>query len=614
MKSFHEEEKLGKIYDHRLARRLLRYLYPYRWIVFLSVLLLTAASSFRLVGPVLTEIAIDQHIAQKNLRGLIQIALIYLIVLLTQFVVSFIQTYLTNWTGQKIMYDLRMEIFGHVQKLHLSYFDRNPVGRIITRMTTDVDVLNELFTSGVVSIFGDIVSLFGIVAVMLWLDWRLALVCFSVIPLLFTATIVFKRKVRGSYRIVRTAIARINAFLQENITGMATVQIFGQEERKSQEFEEKNREHLQANLHSIFYYAVYYPVVGLIGAVSIALILWYGGLRSLEGTLTLGVLVAFIQYAERFYKPISDLSEKFNILQSAMASAERIFGLLQIEPEIRSPAEPKLLDRIEGSIEFQEVSFAYVPGNPVLKGINVHIAPGEKVAIVGATGSGKSTLVNLLCRFYDATEGRILVDGIDVREMDLDQLRQAIAVVLQDVFLFSGSVEENVRLWSRPVSYSEMEEAAQQVHAHPFIHQLPDGYSTTVSERGSSLSVGQRQLLAFARALVYRPRILVLDEATSSVDTETEHLIQDAVERLMEGHTALIIAHRLSTIRNCDRILVLHKGQIREEGTHQELLSRRGIYHKLYQLQYKDQLVSSSFEGLHSEMSVENRKTDEASI
>jgi ATP-binding cassette, subfamily B, multidrug efflux pump len=585
MKSFHEEESLGRIYDHRLARKLLRCLLPYRWVVSIAVLLLIVVSALRLVPPLLTETAIDRHIENRDMEGLATVAQIYLLVLIVQFVVSFAQTYLTNWTGQKIMYDLRMRIFRHLQKQDLAYFNRTPVGRLITRMTTDVDVLNELFTSGVVSIFGDIVSLGGIIAVMFWLDWRLALVCLSVVPALFAVTLVFKRIVRGTYRRVRTAIARINAFLQESITGMSVVQVFVQEDRKFREFDERNREHLDANLDSILAYAVYYPVIDLVGALSIALILWYGGLNALEGAVTLGVLVAFIQYAERFYKPISDLSEKFNILQSAMASSERIFDLLETEPEIVPPSQPRRLERVEGSIEFRDVSFSYRPGTPVLRNLSFRVRPGEKVAVVGATGSGKSTIINLLCRFYDVDEGRVLIDGVDVREMDLAQLRRAVVVVLQDVFLFSATVEENIRLWSRPLDGAEVRKAAGRVHADAFVERLPDGYSTAVSERGSSLSVGQRQLLAFARALAHTPRILVLDEATSSVDTETELLIQSALEKLMEGHTSVIIAHRLSTIQHCDRIIVLHKGEIREEGTHAELLRREGLYHKLYQYQ-----------------------------
>ncbi len=591
MNEYHEEEQLGRIYDHRLARRLLRYLGPYRWVVVLSVALLIVVSVLRLAGPLLTEIAIDDHIQKGDAAGLTRIALLFLVILVSQFGVSFIQTYLTNWTGQKIMYDLRTEIFGHVQQLDLSYFDRTPIGRIITRMTTDVDVLNELFTSGVVNIFGDLVSLLGIVAIMIWLDWRLALLCFSVIPLLFGATMVFKRRARGTYRRVRTAVAQINSFLQENITGMQVVQIFNQEPRKLGEFEDRNRDHLNANLDSIFYYAVYYPVIDFLGAISIGLIIWYGGLSTLDQTVTLGVLVAFIQYAERFYKPISDLSEKFNILQSAMASSERIFALLDTESVIKTPPDAGKPGQFQGSIEFRDVSFAYKPGVPVLKNINLRVEAGERVAIVGATGSGKSTLINLLCRFYDVGEGAILIDGVDIREMDLDHVRQSVSVVLQDVFLFSATVEENVGLWGRPIAPERLREATRQVHAHSFIERLPDGYASKVSERGGSLSVGQRQLLAFARALAHDPRILVLDEATSSVDTETELLIQDAIHRLMEHQTSLIIAHRLSTIQDCDRIVVFHRGEIKEVGSHNSLLQLRGLYYKLYQLQYKDQMT-----------------------
>ncbi len=585
-----EEDALAKGYDQRLARRLVRYLWPYRGVVALSVAFLLAATGLRLAGPYLTKLAIDGAIAHNDLDRLRLIALAFLGVLAFQFVFTYAQTFLMNWTGQRIMYDMRQEIFSHVQTLDLAYFDRNPVGRVITRITSDVDVLNDLFTAGVVTVFGDIFSLVGIVVVMLALNWKLALVSFSVIPLLFFATFVFKRKVRGSYRRVRTAVASINAFLQENITGMSVVQIFVQERRKLGEFEERNRQHRDANLDSILYYAIFYPVVNVIGALATGLILWYGGLQVLDEALTLGSVVAFIQYSERFYKPISDLSEKFNILQSAMASSERIFNLLDTRPTILTSPQPRRPGVIAGEIEFQDVSFRYKDDAPVLKGVNLKIAAGEKVAIVGATGSGKSTLINLLCRFYDVREGRVLVDGIDVREYDLSELRQSIAVVLQDVFLFSGTVGDNIRLWGREIPETRVEEAARRVHAHAFIARTEKGYAEPVTERGSSLSVGQRQLLAFARALAHDPRILVLDEATSSIDTETELLIQDALEKLMKGRTALIVAHRLSTIQNCDRIVVLHKGEIREMGTHQELLKQRGIYWKLHQLQYKEQL------------------------
>jgi ATP-binding cassette subfamily B protein len=590
MNHYHEEEILGKAYDSRLARRLLKYLGPYRRVVAISILLLIIVSGLRLVGPYLTLVAIDHYIMTGNSDGLASIALLFLLVLLFQFGVGFVQTYLMNWTGQKIMYDLRMEIFSHVQKLHMGFFDRNPVGRLITRITNDVDVLNELFTAGVVSIFGDVFTLAGIVLVMLWLNWKLALVCFSVVPLLFVATMIFKIKVRGSYRWVRLSVAKINAFLQENITGMSVVQIFVQERRKLHQFDERNSEYLKANLQSILYYAVFYPVVNILGVVAIALILWSGGNQVLEEMLTLGALVAFIQYSERFYKPISDLSEKLNILQSAMASSERIFSLLDTQPAILPPSQPLRPAKIEGGIEFRDVSFAYKKDTLVLKDIDLRVNPGEKVAIVGATGAGKSTLINLLCRFYDVQEGEIRLDGVRIQDLDLALLRQSIAVVLQDTFLFRGSIEENIRLWGRPLGPQEVSRAARQVHAHEFIQAFAGGYTTLVAERGAGLSVGQKQLLAFARALAHDPRLLVLDEATSSVDTETELLIQDALDQLMKDRTCLIIAHRLSTIQNCDRIIVLHKGRIQEEGSHFDLLKERGIYYKLYQLQYKDQL------------------------
>lgn len=590
MTPYHEEEVLGKAYDSHLARRLLHYLYPYRRVVFLSVLLLLAVSALQQAAPLLTKVAIDRYIANRDLSGLNFIALLFLLVLLLEFGFSFAQTYLMNWTGQKIMSDLRVDIFSHIERLHVGYFDKNPVGRLITRVTTDVEVLNELFTAGVVSIFGDIFTLGIIVTAMLWLNWKLALVSFLVIPLLFVVASVFKIKVRGSYRRVRTCIARISAFLQENITGMSVVQIFVQEKRKFKQFDQRNLEHLNANLQSISYYAVFYPVVSLLGALAIGLIVWYGGNQVISGLLSLGALVAFLLYSERFYKPIRDLSEKFNILQSAMASSERIFKLLDTQPEILPPVEPVRLSDLRGEIEFRRVSFAYKEGTPVLKEINFRVAPGERVAIVGATGSGKSTLINLLCRFYDVQQGEIRIDGVNIKKLDLDRLRQSIAIVLQDVFLFAGTIEENIRLWRKPISRKQVEDASRWVHADRFIEQLPRAYAEPVTERGTSLSVGQRQLLAFARALAHDPKILVLDEATSSVDTDTELLIQDALEKLIQSRTSLVIAHRLSTIQNCDRIIVLHKGEIKEEGSHQNLLRDRGIYYKLYQLQYKDQL------------------------
>ncbi len=597
MNQYHEEEILGKAYDGRLARRLLTYLYPYRRVVGTSIFLLVIISALRLVGPYLTLVAIDRYVTTGEPSGLPLIALLYLLVLVVQFGLSFVQTYLMNWTGQKIMFDLRMEIFSHVQKLHMKYFDQNPVGRLITRMTTDVDVLNELFTAGVVSIFGDIFSLGGIVLVMLWLNWKLALVCFSVIPILFVATVIFKIKIRGSYRQVRQSVAKINSFLQENITGMSVVQLFVQSRRKYQQFDDRNQEYRQANLQSVLYHGVFFPVVNLIGVTAVALILWYGGNQVLAEMLTLGALVAFIQYSEQFYKPISDLSEKLNILQSAMASSERIFNLLDTQPRILPPARPQRPSQIQGKIEFSHVWFGYDADNPILKDVSLKVEAGEKVAIVGPTGAGKSTLINLLCRFYDIQKGEIRIDGIPVQEWDLNLLRRSIAVVLQEVFLFRGTIGENIGLWGQDGQEKQVEMAARQVHAHSFIQSFPEGYSSPVSERGSRFSVGQRQLLAFARALAHDPRVLILDEATSSVDTETEHLIQNALHQLMENRSSLIIAHRLSTIQDCDRIIVLHKGEIHEEGSHFELLKNRGIYYKLYQLQYKDQLVGMTTGG-----------------
>ena len=582
--------QLTKFYDAVLARRLLTCLRPYRRVVGVSVTLLLILSGLRLVGPYLLKIAIDESIPRNDTGQLQTLTFLFVLVLFLQFGVGFVQTYATNWTGQRIMHDLRLRIFRHIQKLDVAYFDKNSTGSIITRLTNDVDVLNELFTSGVVSVFGDVFSLLGIVVVMLWINWKLALVCFSVIPLLFIVTLLFKQRVRGSYRRVRAAVARINAFLQEMITGMPIVQVFVQEERKLEEFKERNREHRQANLDSIFYYAIFYPVVSLIGTLALALILWYGGLQVLNGVLTLGAVVAFVQYSERFYKPISDLSEKFNILQSAMASSERIFDLLDTRASVSAPAVPQIPPQPAGSIEFRNVSFRYDANMPILKNLSFRVDAGEKVAIVGATGAGKTTLISLLSRFYDVDRGHIAVDGVDLRLWDPAQLRQRIAVVLQDVFLFSGSVADNIRLWDGLVSDQAMKEAAHRVLATDFIESMPDGFATILNERGQSISSGQRQLLSFARALARNPEILVLDEATSSVDPHTEHQIQIALAKLIEDRTALIIAHRLSTIQNCNRILVLHKGELVEEGSHVQLLAREGIYFKLYQLQFQDQL------------------------
>jgi ATP-binding cassette subfamily B multidrug efflux pump len=587
----HEEQVLGKAYDARLMRRLLTYLKPYRTSALLSLIFILAASALTVIQPYLIKVAIDSYIRSGDYQGLNLIALFYLLTLAGEFTFSLGETWVLNVMGQKIMFDLRVQIFTHLQKLDVAFFDRNPVGRLMTRVTTDVDALNELFTAGVISIFGDLCTLAGIIITLFILNFRLALAIFSVLPLLFLVTFLFKIKVRDSYRRVRTAIARINAFLQENITGTAVVQIFGQEKKQYQRFTRINREHLEANLQSIFYYAIFYPLLELVGALAIALIVWYGGLQVFQGTLTLGALVAFVQYSDRFFRPIRDLSEKYTILQAAMASSERIFKLLDTPPVITSPAQAKLEPVQQGKVEFRHVTFAYHPGETILHDVSFAVEPGERIALVGATGAGKSTIIALLSRFYDVQEGEILVDGTDIRCLPLQDLRRSIGTVLQDVFLFSGSVSDNVRLWNNEITDEQVRKAAETVHAADFIERLEKGYQTQVGERGSSLSVGQKQLLAFARALAYDPRILVLDEATSSIDTETELLIRDALEKLLAGRTSIIIAHRLSTVQNADRIVVLHRGRIREMGTHQELLKLKGIYWRLYQLQYKDQLA-----------------------
>ncbi len=585
----HEEQALGKAYDARLLRRLLAYIKPYRRSAFLAVVCLIGASALSILQPYLTKVAIDRYIRNDDFAGLSQIALLYILTLIFVFALSYGQTLLINLMGQKIMCDLRMEIFRHLQKLDVAFFDKNPVGRLMTRATTDVDALNELFTSGVISVFDDIFTLSGIVISLFLLNYKLALGVFCILPFLVLATLLFKIRVRDAHRKVRTAIARINAFLQENLTGAAVVQIFGQENKQYQQFTKINRVHLNANLLSVLYHSIFFPLLGLISSCAIALIIWYGGYQVLAGTLTLGTLVAFIQYSERFFRPISDLSEKYTILQAAMASSERIFKLLDTEVSIVSPENPKAVDVQRGEIEFRDVHFSYTPGEPVLRDISFKVDPGERVAVVGATGAGKSTIIALLSRFYDVQQGEILIDGKDIGSFDLQGLRRSIGIVLQDVFLFSGSVYENIRLGNEAITNEMPENAAGTVHASHFIQKLPRQYSAEIGERGSSLSVGQKQLLAFARALAYDPRILVLDEATSSIDTETELLIQDALKKLMAGRTSIIIAHRLSTVQDADRIIVLHRGRIREMGTHQELLRLKGIYWKLYQLQYKDQ-------------------------
>ena len=587
----HEEEVLGKVYDARLMRRLLAYLAPYKLVVAVSLVLVLLVSALKLVGPILTKVAIDDYIAAGDLEGLNLIALVYGLALMAQFVISYFQIYIMNMAGQRVMADMRREIFSHLQRLQPAYFDKNPVGRLVTRVTTDVDALNELFTSGVVTIFGDIFMLVGIMGVLIYLDWRVALVTFAVLPALFAVTMVFKRRVRVVYRKVRTRIAMLNAFIQENVVGMTVVQLFRQEDRKFKEYSELNRQHTEANIETIFHYSIFYPVVEILSAVAIALIVWYGGGQILLGALTLGGLVAFIQYSEKFFRPISDLSEKFNILQGAMASSERIFGLLDTEDEIRAPDNPVTPERQDTSVRCETVSFAYEGDDWVLRDVDVDVRPGEMVAVVGHTGAGKSTLMSLLMRFYDVQHGRVLVEGVDVRDWDLENLRRQFGMVLQDVHLFSGTIASNIRLGDESISDEAVAAAAAAVNLDEWVATLPNGLEEEVKERGSSLSAGQKQLVSFARALVHDPKILILDEATSNVDTHTELLVREALERLLAERTSIVIAHRLSTIQKADRIVVLHKGRVREVGTHQELLAERGIYYKLYQLQYKEQEI-----------------------
>ena len=603
-----DDDVLGKAYDGRLMRRLLTYLRPYRGQVALAVAAIIGHSALDLAPPYLTKIVIDRYIPVGDLGGLGTIAMLYLVALTASFLLEYLQTWTMQVIGQRIMFDLRMQLVAHLHRLDLRFYDRNPVGRLMTRITTDVDVLNELFTSGVVSVFGDVFTLIGIMAVLIWMDWRLALAAFSVLPLIAGITHWFRVNARESYRTVRTWIARINAFLQERITGMATVQLYRREARDFAAFDEIDRQHRNANVQSIFYYAVFYPAVELVGALAASLILWVGGARIISDggdMLTLGSLVAFLQYSQRFFRPISDLSEKFNILQGAMASSERIFGLLDTRVEIsrdqlptpnaqlpipnsQSPGES---ERGQwdgpGVIRFENVSFAYVDGEPVLKDVSFEVRPGERIGIVGATGSGKTTIVSLLLRFYDVQAGRITVDGIDIREIELPDLRSLFGLVLQDVQLFAGTIGGNVRLGNQSISDSDVRAALDAVHASSFVDRMPQGLDSVVAERGSTLSVGQKQLLSFARALAFNPRVLVLDEATSSVDTDTELLIRDALKVVMRGRTTIAIAHRLSTIQDMDRILVMHRGELREAGTHQELLALRGIYHRLYELQFE---------------------------
>ncbi len=614
MASNQEEEVLGKAYDGRLMRRLLTYLGPYKWHVVVALGAIILKSAADVLGPFLTKIAIDKYLAKSPnshswigdrlsdtpLTGIAQIGGLYIGILIFTFALEFVQTYLMQWTGQKVMFDLRSQIFRHLQHMHIGFFDKNPVGRLVTRVTTDVDALNEMFTAGVVSIFEDVFVLAGIIFIMMKMNWKLALITFAMLPLIVYATKIFRDKVRDSYRRIRTAIARINAYLQEAVSGMLVLQLFNRETRAFNKFSDINASHMEAFKDAIMAYAVYYPVVEIMSAIAIASIIWWGGKDVIRGVATIGVLVAFMQYAQRFFRPIQDLSEKYNILQSAMAAGERVFKLLDTKIEVTSAAITKQ-PQGPGRIEFDHVWFAYnasgatgVPAQTtepdwVLRDVSFVLEPGETIAVVGHTGAGKTTLISLLMRFYDVQRGAIRIDGVDIKEMNLDDLRSRFGVVLQDPFLFSGTVEGNIRLGTARIQDQDVEQAAEDVNLSDFIRSLPGGFKEEVRERGSTLSTGQKQLISFARALAHSPKILILDEATSSVDTETEFRVRDALNRMVEGRTALIIAHRLSTIQRADNIIVMHKGQVREMGSHQQLLAQRGIYYKLYQLQYKDQ-------------------------
>jgi ATP-binding cassette subfamily B multidrug efflux pump len=654
-----EEEVLGKAYDSRLMRRLLTYLRPYQWQVAIAIAAIIFKSIADVLGPYLVKVAVDRYLApdsnsQAGLwswlnpqpsKGIAQISIIYFGLLLFTFVLEFLQTYFMQWTGQKVMFDLRSQIFRHLQRMHVAFYDKNPVGRLVTRVTTDVDALNEMFTSGVVSIFEDLFVLAGILGIMLCMNWKLALITFAVLPFIVVATKIFRDKVRDSYRRIRVAIARINSYLQEHVSGMMVLQLFNREKKAYTRFSEINRSHMDAFKDAILAYAVYYPVVDLFSSIAIACVIWWGGqdvirkisVSTVEFTMqphiglhlvttvaSLGVLIAFTQYAMRFFRPIMDFSEKYNILQSAMAASERIFKLLDAPVEIVSPTVTKM-PAGAGRIEFDHVWFAYrdtpedkeedagiaavVPLLPsessrkghsgsaqpdwVLRDVSFVIEPGETAAVVGHTGAGKTTIISLLLRFYDVQKGAVRIDGVDVKDMDVADLRGRFGVVLQDPFLFTGTIGGNIRLGTARIQDSHIQQAAEDVNLADFIRALPNGFNEEVRERGSTLSTGQKQLISFARALAHDPKILVLDEATSSVDTETEFKVRDALGRMVEGRTSVIIAHRLSTIQRADKIIVMHKGQLREMGTHQELLANRGIYYKLYQLQYKDQEVGA---------------------
>ena len=586
-----EEDQLGKVYDRVLMKRLIGYLKPYRLEVVLIGFLMIGSRGAEWLMPLLMKHGIDEYIGPGNLQGLKTIAIYYILLLVARFIFTYFEEYRMQMVGQKAMYDIRMSLFSHLQRLDVRFFDRNPVGRLMTRVMGDVEILKELFTSGVITVFGDLLTIFGIMVMMLLMDWKLALVSFTVLPIIFAATTLYQIYSRRAFRDQRRYLAQINAYLNESIVGMTTMQLFTQEPRSMVRFDEKNQQYLGANLRSIFYFSLFSPMIEVCGSLALTVIIWYGGGQALQDALTLGTLFAFIQYSQRFFWPIRELSEKYTIFQNAMASSERIFDLMDTEPTIVTPTSGKELEALKGEIEFRNVWFAYNADDYVLRDVSFKVKAGEKVAFVGHTGSGKTSIINLLCRFYEVNEGQVLIDGTDLREMELPDLRRAVNIVQQNIFLFSGTIEKNINLENPGITKEDTIAAAKEVHLDRYVQNMPAGYATEIREGGAGLSVGQKQLVAFARALASDPDILILDEATSSVDTETELLIQDALNRLMANRTSIVIAHRLSTIQNADKIIVMHRGEIGEMGTHNELLQQRGIYYRLYQLQYKGQEV-----------------------
>ena len=596
----HDEDEIGKTYDLGVARRLLRYLKPYWRLAAVALVLTLLANILLSTQPYFTKVAVDRFITPRNTDGIWIFAAMFFGVFLLRFVFSYAQEILLNNVGQRVMFDLRTELFTKLQRQEVAYYDKYPVGRIMTRLTSDVDALNEMFTSGVIDVLGDLVVIFAIITWLFAINWKLAIVSLVTVPLLFVCTNWFRKHARRGFDRVRTRNAKLNAFLQEYISGAQTVQLMNAERKAMSRFTAINDDYRDANIETIYYYAIFYPLVDFIGAVGIAVVIFFYGYDSLNAlsvgqqALTIGVLASFIQYSQYLFQPIRDLSDKFNVLQAAIVASHRIFILLDRDIEIKTPEKPKKTGKAVGNIEFQNVWFAYKDKDWVLKDISFKIDAGESVALVGHTGSGKTTVTNLLMRFYDVQQGKILVDGVDVREWDLHDLRSNFAVVLQDVFLFSGSIENNIRLGNERISKERVEWAAKEVHADEFIRRSEFGYASEVRERGAGLSVGQKQLISFARALAFDPKILILDEATSSIDTETEQFIQGAVERVMEQRTSMVVAHRLSTIQKCDRIMVFHHGELRESGSHNELLGLRGLYWRLYQLQYSDEKLHVS--------------------